>query len=74
MSPSPATSGSRAENAEVLTTRAPSHQAYLTQLADDAEQAVPVIEEKIAGMQATLRTAKAEAKRLRGEARKGGAE
>jgi hypothetical protein len=40
--------------------------------ADEAEQAVGVIEEKIAGMQATLKTAKVEAKRLRAEADKGG--
>jgi multidrug resistance efflux pump len=39
--------------------------------ADEAEQAVKLIEEKLAGMQASLKTAKADAKRLRAEADKG---
>lgn len=41
-------------------------------LADDAERAVDAIERKIAGMKESLATAKAEAKRLRAEAQKGG--
>lgn len=39
--------------------------------ADEAEQAVEVIEEKLAGMQQTLKDKKAEAKRLRAEAKGG---
>lgn len=42
--------------------------------ADDAEKAVETIEAKIFGMQDSLKAAKAEAKRLRAEAKKGGAE
>jgi hypothetical protein len=45
------------------------HKQRLAEIyADEAEQAVKVIEAKIAGMQASLKTAKAEAKRLRAEA------
>jgi hypothetical protein len=37
--------------------------------ADEADQAVAAIEEKLAGMQQTLKDKKAEAKRLRAEAK-----
>ena len=45
--------------------------AHFTELADDADAAVKVIEEKLAGVKATLVAKKAEAKQLRAEARKG---
>lgn len=47
-------------------------QRIAEQLADDAERAVEVIEAKLAGIKESLATAKAEAKRLRAEARKDG--
>jgi hypothetical protein len=46
-------------------------QDLLDRYADEAEQAVAVIEAKLAGMKESLATAKTEAKRLRAEAAKG---
>lgn len=47
------------------------HQRRLAELhADEAEQAVEIIETKLAGMQQTLKHAKSEAARLRREANK----
>lgn len=46
-------------------------QRYLDAVADDAEQAVTAIEQKIAGMQESLKTAKANAKTARTAAQKG---
>lgn len=49
------------------------HKQRLRELyADEAEAAVESIEAKLAGMQESLETAKAEAERLRDEATKGG--
>jgi uncharacterized protein YceH (UPF0502 family) len=45
---------------------------HAQQVADDAEHAVKTIETKLAGMKESLATAKADAKRLRAEAQKGG--
>jgi hypothetical protein len=39
--------------------------------ADEAERRIPVIEEKLAGIQQTLKSAKDDAKRLRSQAEKG---
>lgn len=47
-------------------------QTQRREYADEAEQAVRTIEAKIAGMKESLATAKADAKRLRAEADKGG--
>ena len=52
----------------VRPTRTPEQQAYLDAIAEQAQNAVEVIEAKIAGMQASLKTAKAEAKRARADA------
>lgn len=41
------------------------------QYADEAERAVGLIEEKLAGMQQSLKAAKAQAKQLRAEAKEG---
>lgn len=49
-------------------------QAYLDQLADEAEAAVRAIQAKFDGMKDSLAAAKAEAKRLRAEAKAGGSE
>lgn len=46
-------------------------QRYLDAVAEQSEQAVQAIEAKIAGMQETLKTAKADAKTARAAARKG---
>jgi hypothetical protein len=46
-------------------------QRYLEQVADQSEAAVEAIEAKIAGMQETLKTAKADAKTARAAARRG---
>jgi len=48
------------------------HQQRLRELyADEAERAVETIERKLAGMEAALKTARADAKRLRAEAEEG---
>lgn len=51
--------------------RTSEQQAYLDAIAEQAEQSVAAIEEKLAGMRESLVAAKAEAKRARAEARDG---
>ncbi len=46
-------------------------QAYLDAVADDAENAITVVEEQIAGMQESLKARKVEAERARAEAKGG---
>lgn len=48
--------------------RTSEQQAYLDAVADDAAKAVTVIEEKLAGMQESLKAAKATAKQARADA------
>lgn len=64
---SQASAGGAANDAAVETGHASNDRAYRLRLAEEAERAVAVIEEKIAGMQRTLADTKAEAKRLRAE-------
>jgi hypothetical protein len=48
--------------------RTSGQQAYLDAVADDADKAVTTIEEKLAGMQESLKAAKAAAKQARADA------
>lgn len=68
---STSTSGGAAHDATVDTGTDPRQQEYLGRLADDREQAVAVITEKLEGMKSSLATAKAEAKESRADAQKG---
>lgn len=70
--PSTANSKASAPDASVsIESPTESQQAYLEALAIDAAAAVTAIEAKLAGMQATLKAAKAEAKSARAAATKG---
>jgi hypothetical protein len=52
----------------VRAARSVQQQAYLVAIADQAEAAIQVIEDRIAGLEEALKAAKAEAKRARAEA------
>lgn len=58
-------------NGEQITPKAPrtaTQQEYLNAVAEQSEQAVDSIKEKIVGMQASLKAAEADAQRARAEA------
>ena len=63
--------GGVAHDATTDTETDPKQQEYLERYADDCEQAVQVIAEKLEGIKASLAEAKAEAKRARADAQKG---